>query len=262
MYVAELHYPQFSSYDLSSLRTGIMAGSVCPIETMNEVMDKMNMKDIISVYGLTESSPGMTASRAEHTPLQRATTVGTEFPFVEVKVVNTETGEECKVGEAGEICCRGYNVMRGYYKNEEATRNVIDADGFLHSGDLAMKDEEGFYHITGRIKDMIIRGGENIYPREIENFIYRMPEVSMVEVVGVPDAHYGEIVVAFIILKEGAALTEEQVRDYCSLQMAKFKVPKHVFFVADYPKTGSGKVQKYKLREIGKQMVDELKKKA
>ena len=257
MFVAELHYQHFNRFNLSSLRTGIMAGSVCPIETMNEVMSRMYMKDIISVYGLTESSPGMTASKVGHTPMQRATTVGTEYPGVEVKVFNTETGLECGVDEPGEICCRGYNVMKGYYKNPEATQQVIDKDGWLHSGDLAIKDKEGFYHITGRIKDMIIRGGENIYPREIENFIYRMPEVSMVEIVGVPDAHYGEIVVAFVIKKEGYELTEKQVIDYCNGQMSRFKVPKYVFFVADYPKTGSGKVQKFKLREMGKELVEE-----
>lgn len=258
MFVAELGHPNFDKYDLSSLRTGIMAGSVCPIETMRQVMEKMYMKDIISVYGLTESSPGMTASRTEHSMEKRATTVGTEFPFVEVKIFNQETGEECKDGEPGEICCRGYNVMKGYYKNPEATAQVIDADGWLHSGDLAIKDEEGFYHITGRIKDMIIRGGENIYPREIENYIYKMDGVDMVEVVGVPDKHYGEIVVAFIIPKQGAQLTEAGVKDYCSKLLAKFKVPKYVFFVKDYPKTGSGKVQKFKLRELGKHMVDEI----
>ncbi|MCI5776814.1 MAG: AMP-binding protein [Bacteroidales bacterium] len=258
MFVAELGHPNFDKYDLSSLRTGIMAGSVCPIETMRQVMDKMYMKDIISVYGLTESSPGMTCSRAGQSVEKRATTVGTEFPFVEVKIFNTETGKECAIGEAGEICCRGYNIMKGYYKKPEATAQVIDNNGWLHSGDLAMKDEDGFYHITGRIKDMIIRGGENIYPREIENFIYKMEGVDMVEVVGVPDEHYGEIVAAFIIPKEGYSLTEADVKSYCTKQLAKFKVPKHVFFVKDYPKTGSGKVQKFKLREIGKQLVDEL----
>lgn len=258
MFVAELGHPNFDKYDLSSLRTGIMAGSVCPIETMRMVMEKMYMKDIISVYGLTESSPGMTASRTEHSMEQRATTVGTEFPFVEVKIFNQETGEECAVGEPGEICCRGYNVMQGYYKNPEATAQVIDKDGWLHSGDLATKDKDGFYHITGRIKDMIIRGGENIYPREIENYIYQMEGVDMVEVVGVPDAHYGEIVAAFIIPKLGATLSEDGVKEYCSKLMAKFKVPKYVFFVRDYPKTGSGKVQKFKLRELGKQLVDEI----
>lgn len=258
MFVAELGYPELDKYDLSSLRTGIMAGSVCPIETMKQVMERMNMKDMITVYGLTETSPGMTASKTWHTPEKRATTVGIEFPHVEVKVFNPETGEECAPGEHGEICCRGYNVMQGYYKNPEATAQVIDADGWLHSGDLAMKDEEGFFHITGRIKDLIIRGGENIYPREIENWIYKMPGVDMVEVVGVPDEHFGEVVAAFIIPKEGANVTEAEVRSYCFKQMSKFKVPKYIFFVNEYPKTGSGKVQKYKLRELGKQMAEEL----
>lgn len=258
MFVAELNHENFSKYDLSSLRTGIMAGSLCPIETMRQVMDKMYMKDIISVYGLTESSPGMTCSRTFHTMEQRATTVGTEFPFVEVKIFNPETGVECKVGEHGEICCRGYNVMKGYYKNPKATAETIDAAGWLHSGDLAMKDEDGFYHITGRIKDMIIRGGENIYPREIENFIYKMPEVRMVEVVGIPDPKYGEIVGAFVILKDGMSLTQEQVQEYCRGQIARYKIPKYVFFVPDYPKTGSGKVQKFKLREMAKEMVDKI----
>lgn len=258
MFVAELNHENFSKYDLSCLRTGIMAGSLCPIETMREVMDKMYMKDIISVYGLTESSPGMTCSRTFHTMEQRATTVGTEFPEVEVKIFNPETGEECKVGEHGEICCKGYNVMKGYYKNPKATSETIDANGWLHSGDLAMKDEFGFYHITGRIKDMIIRGGENIYPREIENFIYRMPEVRMVEVVGIPDPKYGEIVGAFIILKEGQKLTQEQVQEYCNGQIARYKIPKYIFFVDDYPKTGSGKVQKFKLREMAKELVDKI----
>lgn len=200
----------------------------------------------------------MTASRTEHSMEKRATTVGTEYPFVEVKVFNQETGRECAIGEQGEICCRGYNVMKGYYKNPEATAQVIDNEGWLHSGDLALKDEDGFFHITGRIKDMIIRGGENVYPREIENYIYRLSEVDMVEVVGVPDRHYGEIVVAFIILKSGVELSEAQIKEYCAGQMAKFKVPRHVFFVKDYPKTGSGKVQKFKLRELGKQMVEQL----
>ncbi|MDO8930320.1 MAG: AMP-binding protein [Bacteroidota bacterium] len=169
MFIAELNHPMFSMFDLSSLRTGIMAGSLCPIETMNQVMQKMNMKDIIIVYGLTETSPGMTATRTHNSPEVRATTVGFEFPNVEVKIVNPETGNDSGVGEQGEICCRGYNLMKGYYKNPEATAKVIDKDGWLHSGDLAVKTPDGFYRITGRIKDMIIRGGENIYPREIEN---------------------------------------------------------------------------------------------
>ncbi|MCR5697950.1 MAG: AMP-binding protein [Marinilabiliaceae bacterium] len=259
MFSLELSLPEFSSFDLTSLRTGIMAGSVCPIELMKKVMDKMHMKDIISVYGLTESSPGMTMSRIEHSAEQRATTVGTEFPHVEVRIVNPETNTECNIGENGEICCRGYNVMKGYYKNEEATFQTIDAEGWLHSGDVAMKDADGFYHITGRMKDMIIRGGENIYPREIENYIYQMPEVNMVEIVGVPDPKYGEIVVGFVILNDGCSLTEDDVREFCKSRISRFKVPKYVFFVDTYPKTGSGKVQKYKLRELGAEYVAKRK---
>lgn len=258
MFVAELHHEDFDKFNLSSLRTGIMAGSVCPIETMKEVMDKMYMKDLISVYGLTETSPGMTCSKINHPIEKRTTTVGTEYPNVEVKIFNQETGKECGINEPGEICCRGYNVMIGYYKNQEATDQAIDKDGWLHSGDLAIKDEDGFYHITGRIKDMIIRGGENIYPREIENFLFRMPQIKMVEIVGVPDEKYGEIVCAFVILKEGYSLTQEEVQEFCKGQIARYKIPKYVFFVDDYPKTGSGKVMKYKLREMGKELVDEL----
>ena len=258
MFVRELTHENFDKYDLSSLRTGIMAGSLCPIETMKQVMDKMYMKDIISVYGLTESSPGMTCSRIGQSAEKRATTVGTPFPFVEVTILNPETNHPVADGEQGEICCRGYNVMKGYYKNPEATAKTIDSNGWLNYGDLAMSDADGYYHITGRIKDMIIRGGENIYPREIENFIYQMPGVSMVEVVGIADQKYGEIVGAFIIQKEGANLTQEKVQKYCEGQIARFKIPKYVFFVDDYPKTGSGKVQKFKLREIGKQLVDEI----
>ncbi len=250
MFIAELNHPMFSMFDLRSLRTGIMAGSLCPIETMNQVMQKMNMKDIIIVYGLTETSPGMTATRTHNSPEVRATTVGFEFPNVEVKIVNPETGEECQPDEQGEICCRGYNLMKGYYKNSEATAKAIDKDGFLHSGDLAVKTPDGFYRITGRIKDMIIRGGENIYPREIENFIYNMPEVEAVEVVGVPSKKYGEQVGAFIKLKAGQELTEEAVQEFCRGKITRYKIPQFIFFVSEFPMTASGKIQKYKLREM------------
>lgn len=254
MFIAELNHPMFDMFDLSTLRTGIMAGSLCPVETMKEVMDKMNCRDIIIVYGLTETSPGMTTTRVFDSPEVRATTVGVALPGVEVKVMNPETGEECAAEEQGEICCRGYNVMKGYYNNPEATAKAIDADGWLHSGDLAVKTEDGFYRITGRIKDMIIRGGENIYPREIENFIYRMPEVEMVEVVGIPDEKYGEIVGAFVKLKAGKHLCEAQVQEFCRGQIARYKIPKHVFFVDGFPTTASGKIQKYKLREMGAEL--------
>jgi fatty-acyl-CoA synthase len=187
------------------------------------------MKDIIIVYGLTESSPGMTATRAHHSADVRATTVGFEFPNVEVKIVNHETGGPCLPGEQGEICCRGYNVMKGYYKNLQATEKAIDADGWLHSGDLAVKTEDGFYKITGRIKDMIIRGGENIYPREIENYLYRMPQIEAVEVAAVPSPKYGEAVGAFVKLKAGQKLTEEEIVDFCRGNIARFKIPKYIF---------------------------------
>jgi fatty-acyl-CoA synthase len=226
-----------------------MAGALCPIETMNQVMTRMHMKDIIIVYGLTETSPGMTATRTHNSPEVRATTVGFELPNVEVKVVNAETGDECGPNEQGEICCRGYNVMKGYYKNEEATQNAIDKDGWLHSGDLAKKTEEGFYKITGRIKDMIIRGGENIYPREIENYLYLLPQIETVEVAAVPSKKYGEQVGAFIKLKAGQILNEEEILDFCRGKIARFKIPKYIFFVDGFPMTASGKIQKYKLSQ-------------
>lgn len=255
MFIAEMNHPMFDMFDLSSLRTGIMAGSLCPIETMKQVMTKMNCRDIIIVYGLTEASPGMTTTHIDDSPEIRATTVGKELPGVEVKIFDPDTGEELGPNQQGEICCRGYNVMKGYYNDPQATREAIDEDGWLHSGDLAVKTEDGYYKITGRIKDMIIRGGENIYPREIENFLYNMPEIEMVEVVGLPDKKYGEIVGAYIKVKEGASLSEEEVRDICRGKIARYKIPKHVFFVDDFPKTASGKIQKYKLRELGAQLI-------
>lgn len=256
MFIAELNHPMFSMFDLSSLRTGIMAGSLCPIETMNQVMQKMNMKDIIIVYGLTETSPGMTATRIHNSAEVRATTVGYEFPNVEVKIINPETGAECAAGEQGEICCRGYNLMKGYYNNPEATAKAIDQEGWLHSGDLAVKTPDGFYRITGRIKDMIIRGGENIYPREIENFIYTMPEVEAVEVVGVPSNRYGEQVGAFVKLKSGCETSEEAIQEFCRGKIARYKIPKFIFFVSEFPMTASGKIQKYKLRELSVELLE------
>ncbi len=249
MFIAELNHPMFSMFDLSSLRTGIMAGSLCPVETMKAVMEKMNMSEIIIVYGLTETSPGMTATTTSDPAGLRATTVGKALPFVEVSVKEPETGRECERGVQGELCCRGYNIMKGYYKDPQATAEAIDAEGWLHSGDLGVMDENGYVRVTGRIKDMIIRGGENIYPREIENFLFRMPEIQNVEVAGVPDPKYGEEVGAFIILKDGADLKEEDVRDYCRGKISRHKIPRYVFFMKEYPMTASGKIQKYKLRE-------------
>ncbi|MCM1322049.1 MAG: AMP-binding protein [Bacteroides sp.] len=251
MYIAELNHPMFSMFDMSSLRTGIMAGSLCPVELMKQVMDKMNMKEITSVYGLTETSPGMTQSRTDDPPEIRATTVGKELPDIEVRVIDPDTGEECPVGVQGEMCCRGYNIMKGYYKMPEATAEIIDKDGFLHSGDLGVKDENGYYRITGRIKDMIIRGGENIYPREIEEFLSQMPEIKDVQVAAVHDKRLGEITGAFIILHEGKTLTEQDVIEFCRGKIAKYKFPQLVMFLDEFPMTGSGKIQKFKLTEIG-----------
>lgn len=249
MFIAELNHPMFNMFDLSSLRTGIMAGSLCPIELMREVEKKMFLK-VTSVYGLTETSPGMTQTNIDDPIEKRATTVGTDFPFVDVKVINPETGEFCKPGEQGEMCCKGFNVMKGYYNNPKATAEIIDENGYLHSGDLGVQDEDGFYKITGRIKDMIIRGGENIYPREIEEFLYQLPEIKDVQVAGVPSKKYGEAVGAFIILKEGASITAEDIQDYCKGKIARYKVPKYIFFVKEFPMTGSGKIQKFKLKEL------------
>ena len=256
MFIAELNHPMFDMFDLTCLRTGIMAGALCPIELMRQVSDKMHMT-ITSVYGLTETSPGMTQTTIEDSFEKRCTTVGRDYPFVEVQVIDPETGEICPPGVQGEMCCRGFNVMKGYYKNEKATEEIIDANGFLHSGDLGVKDEDGYYRITGRIKDMIIRGGENIYPREIEEFLYHLEGVSDVQVAAVPSKKYGEEVGAFIILKEGVQLAPEDVRDFCKGKIARYKIPKYVFFVDSFPLTGSGKIQKYKLKELSLQLCAE-----
>jgi len=250
MFIAELNHPMFDMFDMSSLRTGIMAGSLCPIELMRQVQEKMFMS-ITSVYGLTETSPGMTQTRIEDAFEVRCNTVGSDYEFTDVKVLNPETNEECAVGEQGEMCCRGYNVMKGYYKNPQATAEVIDANGYLHSGDLGVKDEDGNYRITGRIKDMIIRGGENIYPREIEEFLYKLEGVKDVQVAGIPSPKYGEAVGAFIILKEGFQMQESDVQDFCRNKIARYKIPKYIFFINEFPMTGSGKIQKFKLKELG-----------
>lgn len=260
MFIAEYSHPMFEMFDLSSLRTGIMAGSTPPIEAMKKVVSDMNMTEITSVYGLTEGSPGFTQTSVDDPLVKRVETVGKPLPECEVKIVDPETGETLGPNQTGEICCKGYNVMKGYYKMPEKTREVIDEDGWLHSGDLATLDDEGYYSIVGRIKDMIIRGGENIYPREIEEFLYTMPGVLDVQVVGIADEKYGEIVGACIILEEGAQLTEEDVRDYARTKIARFKVPKHVFFVDEFPLTASGKIQKFILKEQAEKLLKEKSK--
>ncbi len=256
MFIAELNHPMFDMFDMSSLRTGIMAGTLCPMELMRQVNEKMFM-DITSVYGLTESSPGMTQTRVDDSFEVRCTTVGREYEFTEVAVINPETGEECPVGVEGEMCCRGYNSMKGYYKNPEATAQVIDKNGWLHSGDMGVKDENGNYRITGRIKDMIIRGGENISPKEVEDFLYTMPGVKDVQVVAVKSPRYGEDVGAFIIPHEGYNFTTQDVRDFCKEKIAKYKIPRYVFTVVEYPLTGSGKIQKFRLREMSLELCKE-----
>lgn len=249
MFIAMLDNPLFERFDYSSLRTGIMAGSPCPVEVMKRVMDKMNMTEITICYGLTETSPVMSQTKIGDTMEHMTETVGTAMPEIEIKIVDPETGEECPSGVQGEVCCRGYNVMKGYYNNPKATEETIDEDGWLHSGDLGEMDDDGYLAITGRLKDMIIRGGENIYPREIEEFLYTMDGVLDVQVAGVPSQKFGEQVGAFIILKEGAELEPEDVIDFCRGKISHYKIPKYVTFMTEYPMTASGKIQKYKLRD-------------
>ncbi len=250
MYIFMLEHPDFDKYDFSTLRTGIMAGSPCPISVMREVMDKMNMREITISYGQTESSPVVTMTTPDDAVEDRVATVGRHMPEIEVKIVDPETGKDLPPNTQGEIVARGYCVMRGYYKMEEATKNVIDKDGWLHTGDIGMMDERGYFKITGRIKDMIIRGGENIYPREIEELLYTNPKVQDVQVVAAPSKQLGEEVAAFIILKKDVAATEDEIREFVRKNMAKHKVPKYVCFVDEFPMNAAGKILKYKLREI------------
>ena len=248
MWIGVLEHPDFDKYDLRHLRTGIMAGSPCPIEVMKKVNEKMAPEVTIS-YGLTEASPVMTKTTPSDTLERRVTTVGRQLPHVEVEIRDPATGQEVPRGTVGEICCRGYLTMKGYYKMEEATQEAFYEDGFLRSGDLGTMDEEGYVNVTGRLKDMIIRGGENIYPREIEEFLYTHPKILDVQVIGVPSKKYGEEVAAYIKLRPGQEATEEEVKEFCQGQIARHKIPKYVRFVTDYPMTASGKIQKYLLRE-------------
>ncbi len=251
MFIAELNHPDFDAFDLTSLRTGIMAGSPCPPETMREVIERMHASELTICYGLTECSPVFTQTTIHDDLEHKCETIGRKHDPVLVKIEDPETGELCEVGQAGELCCKGYNVMKGYYKMPKETAQAIDEDGYLHSGDLGIVDEDGYYRIIGRVKDMIIRGGENIYPLEIENFYLAMPGVLDVQVVGIPDERLGEIVGAFIRKRPGYEdLSEEEVRQYGIERMARYKVPKHVFFVEDFPMTPSMKIQKYRLREM------------
>ena len=252
MFIAMLEHPTFYEYKFPRLRTGIMAGSPCPIKVMQLVVDKMGMREITITYGQTEASPACTMTTTEDSLDLRVATVGRAMPHVETKIVDPETGETLPPYQQGEFCARGYNVMRGYYKMEEATRQAIDEDGWLHTGDLAMVDENGYYKITGRIKDMIIRGGENIYPKEIEEFLYTHPLVRDVQVVGVPSKQYGEEIMACVIPRAWEdGLDEEEIKRAVRENMARHKVPKYVLFMDQFPMTASGKIQKFKLREMG-----------
>ena len=250
MFIAMLGHENFPNTDFSHMRTGIMAGSPCPIKTMEEVIEKMHMPEIVITYGQTEASPATTMSKTTDTIEQRVNTVGPSIFGVETKIVDPETGEELPDGVPGEFCARGYNIMKGYYKMPEATAAAIDEDGWLHSGDLALKrPEDGYYKITGRIKDMIIRGGENIYPKEIEDFLYTHPKIQDVQVIGVPDADYGEEILAAVVLKPGEESSEEEIKEYVKTHMAKHKIPRYVDFVDGFPMNAAGKILKYKMRE-------------
>jgi fatty-acyl-CoA synthase len=249
MFIGMLEHRDFEKYDYSTLRTGIMAGSPCPVTVMQDVVDKMNMRDITIVYGLTEASPGCTQTTIADSIERRVNTVGKALPFVETKVIDPETGATLGANMPGEFCARGYNIMKGYYKDEEATKMIIDEDGWLHSGDLAVVDEEGYYKITGRLKDLIIRGGENIVPKEIEEFLYTHPAVRDVAVVAAPSLKYGEEVCAFVIKKAGASVSCGELKDYVRKNLARHKTPKYVLFTEEFPLTASGKIQKYLLRE-------------
>jgi fatty-acyl-CoA synthase len=249
MFIAMLEHGDFPKTDFSHVRTGIMAGSPCPVKVMQDVVDKMNMKEITIVYGLTEASPGCTQSRVDDSIELRVNTVGRNLPGVECRIVDPETGQNLPDNVNGEFVARGYNIMKGYYKMPEATKTAIDENGWLHTGDMAKRDENGYYKITGRIKDMIIRGGENIYPKEIEDFIYTHPKVKDVQVIGVPDKQYGEEIMACVVLKEGVTMTADQLKDYVRSHMAKHKTPRYVDFVDDFPMNAAGKILKYKMRE-------------
>ncbi|MDR3555207.1 MAG: AMP-binding protein [Syntrophobacteraceae bacterium] len=250
MFIAEFEEMDNKSYDVSSLRTGVMAGATCPIELMKRVIADMGANEMTIVYGQTESSPGITQTLRDDSLELKTSTVGKALPNVEVKIVDPTSGLEVPPNVQGELCSRGYHVMKGYYKMPEATTKAVDADNWLHTGDLAIMDENGYCKITGRIKDMIIRGGENIYPREIEEFLYTNPKVRDVQVVGIPSEKYGEEVAAFIMVKPRDELTKEEVVAFCRDQISFHKIPQHIYFVDQYPTTASGKIQKYKLREM------------
>jgi fatty-acyl-CoA synthase len=249
MFIAMLEHPDFASFDLSSLRTGIMAGSPCPIEVMKKVVERMHMGEVAICYGMTETSPVSTQTRVDDPLERRVGSVGRVGPHVEVKVVDPESGLTLERGEPGELCTRGYSVMLGYWEDPERTDEAVDRAGWMHTGDLARMDDEGYLNIVGRSKDMVIRGGENVYPREVEEFLYSHADISDVQVVGVPDERYGEELCAWVIVRGGAELSEDEVREFCRGRLAHFKVPRYVLFTDEFPMTVTGKVQKFKMRD-------------
>ncbi len=250
MFIAELALPNFSDYKLSTLRTGIMAGAPCPIETMKQVSELMHMTEVEIAYGMTETSPVSFQTRVDSPLDKRVSTVGRVHPHVEVKITDPETGSICPVGEMGELCTRGYSIMLGYWENPEATATAIDSNGWMHTGDTAIMDEDGYVNIVGRIKDMIVRGGENVYPREIEEYLMTHDNIEAVQVTGVPDPKYGEEIIAWVSLVVSAEMSEDDVKDYCKGKIAHYKVPRYIRFGEDFPMTVTGKVQKFKMREI------------
>jgi fatty-acyl-CoA synthase len=255
MFIAELSHPEFDRFDLSSLRTGIMAGSPCPIEVMKKVIERMHMAGVTICYGMTETSPVSTQTAAGDSLEKRTQTVGRVHPHLEIKLIDPSTGATVPRGEPGELLTRGYSVMAGYWNDPERTADAVDDHGWMHTGDLATMDEDGYLNIVGRSKDMVIRGGENVYPREVEEFLHTHPAVLEASVIGVPDERYGEELMAWIRVREGAALTEDEVREYCQDRIAHFKRPRYVKFADEFPMTVTGKVQKYKMRE---QAIEEL----
>jgi fatty-acyl-CoA synthase len=250
MYVAEFALDDFASYDTTSLRTGMMSGAPCPVELMKRVLEEMHIRELVIAYGQTETSPVTTMSDAADTIEVRVKTVGRAMPQTGIKIVSMETRETLPCGQQGELCVSGYSLMKGYDGDPEGTAQVIQPDGWLRTGDLGVMREDGCIHITGRSRDVIIRGGENIYPREVEEFLYTHPKVGEVQVIGIPNERLGEIVVAWIRLRPGVEATEEEIREFCEGQIAYFKVPEHVRFVTEFPATLSGKIQKYKMREF------------
>jgi fatty-acyl-CoA synthase len=249
MFIAELNHPAFASFDLRSLRTGIMSGAPCPIEIMRRVVSEMHCRELTIAYGLTEASPVITLTTTDDPVEVRVTTVGKALPHTEVKIINPLTGDQVPIGTPGELCTRGYLVMKGYYKDPEASRAAIDPDGWLHTGDLAAIDERGYFKITGRAKDVIIRGGENVYPREVEDFLYSCPAITEVQIIGVPDARYGEEIMAWVKLKPGTQLSLEELQQFCRGKIADFKIPRFLRIVDGFPMTVTGKIQKFVMRD-------------